>query len=202
MTLKLLCHYVLGSLKLKTSKMLSVRLPDFTSTDARFSKVLRASVIALDSPNKYHLTLLATCFLPAMLLSSFSNREVLYLQLRDFKGLPLKCIHQLSSRWFKTHTKTHACIFIHTHSFSFGKSFPFPLILHKIPRVQMSCEHWQLSSFHHWGTHTMCSSGHSFPFLHWALPSCTQWETQTSKMWWMPTPLPLALGVTSLPRWE
>lgn len=89
--------------------------------------------------------------------------------------------------------KTHACIFFHSHSLSFGKSFPFPLILQKIPRLEMSCEHWQLSSFPRWGTYTMCSSGYSFPFLCRTLPSCTQWETQTDKMRW-PTPLFLSLG--------
>lgn len=113
--------------------MLSVRLPDFSLTDTRFSKVLWASVTALDSPQKYHLTLLATCFLPAVLLPSFSNREGVHLQLRDFKALLLKCIHQLSSRWFKTSTK-------HMHEFSFtptafpsAKAFLFLCFCMKFP---------------------------------------------------------------------
>lgn len=128
-------------------------------------------LVALESPNKsLLLTLLATCFLlPVLILSvSFSNREFLYLQWRYFKGPPLKCIHWLSSRWFKT-CITHAYIFIHTHSFSFGKNFSFPLILHKIHRVQLSHESWLLGNFL-----PLKRLHHTFfqPFI---APSCTEY---------------------------
>lgn len=90
-------------------------------------------LIALDCPNKHHLTLLATCFLLAMLLPSFSNREVLYLRLRDFKSLQLKCIHQLSLRWFKTRTK-HIYIFSFTPTvFPLAKAFLFLWFCMKFP---------------------------------------------------------------------
>lgn len=71
-------------------------------------------LIALDAPNKYHLTSLATGFLPAVLPPSFPNTEVLYLELRDFKGLPLKCIHPLSSRRFKHAQNTR--VYFHSHA--------------------------------------------------------------------------------------
>lgn len=90
-------------------------------------------LIALDSLSKYHLTSLATGILPAMLLLSFPNREVLYLQLRDFKGLSLKCIHQLSSRWFKTCTK-HMHVFSFTATvFPLAKAFLFLWFCRKFP---------------------------------------------------------------------
>ena len=162
-------------------------LPGFVLTDRRLSKALWASVgvgywLPLIPLKKTLLTSLATYFFPPVLLPFFANREFFYCS-GDI----------LRARHWNAFTDCHQGDLKHVqhmHIFSFtltvfplGQTFLFLCLCVKLPGCSCPMRVGSSAIFTSEAPIPCVPLAIHCPFLHKVLHSCTQWETQTAKMW-------------------